>query len=210
MIVSNKEYYHFQRMNDQRTDAIYVEWKIGHSKKFNGLKENFYYSDLKNAALDLIKRYHLSNNYEVDLIEIIHKNISGEKLQKQIDFDVKKISNNDEKQKLIQFFQEIIYEQIRIKYFPNLPSRMNCIWVSKNQAESQDWENILQCPKSRMLLLCLNGIIHKTTGNLICADKNKLIKDAINNAHKYWNPNDVHKNEIEYLFEGEINIIKEI
>ncbi len=114
-----------------------------------------------------------------------------------------KAANNILKE-LALYIREEIFEEIRFKYFPELPSRKTCIWVFEKQS-AKYWNDTLK-DGFEFYKLELTGILHK-------ADQKYLHAEIISHeelkrrAFNYWTGCDGEKPiEQELLFEGIVNI----
>ncbi|MBI9037730.1 MAG: DUF2441 domain-containing protein [Bacteroidales bacterium] len=214
MKIENQTYYHFQRINEKNE-----HWKEGDIIEFNKSKENIYFSSLKKS---ISKYYNSISDQNIKIkIKSLEDTIKSE-TEKQIEnsgltYDNQLQIDSIKEQvdeirnyyyKCIQLQQELIFETKRKKINDELPSRFNCIWVTKDLTEFCQWPEILKCRRSRILELKLTGYIHMTSGIFIDTDKNREISIAISNAEKYWRGSFNQETEIEYLFEGKTEIIK--
>ncbi|MFZ5968398.1 MAG: DUF2441 domain-containing protein [Bacillota bacterium] len=105
------------------------------------------------------------------------------------------------------YIRETIFEEVRMNYFPQLPSRKTCIWVCEKESIPY-WWNIIGGQK-KIFKLQLTGVLHK-------ADQKYLINDTLPHneirahAFNYWTGADGSNSiEEELLFEGIIKIIDE-
>lgn len=204
MKIENQTYYHLQRINN-----INIEWKVGDEIFFNSKRENYYWQGLKQSVSLILKNYNITEDHFNVLDAIILDETEVNRTQYQLELILKQIHDTIDRNKIIQYCQEVIYEHIRIQKFNNLPSRNNCIWVVPTINDTDKWDDILPCNRKRNLKLVLTGIMHYTTGLLICTEKNRRIINAFRNAQEYWNPSINIVSEKEYLFEGSV-IIDEI
>ena len=205
MKITRQPYYHFQRIND-----VNINWKVGDELIFDSKKENYYYSSLKNSINEILNENDISTK-RLEKIEhiIIHETyVKG--TQKQLDDLLSLINKDLDKNKLIQYFQELIYEHVRQNKYNYLPSRQNSIWIVPNRNDLNEWEKILSSFRSRILKLNLSGEIFKTSGLLICTEKNRQITNTFKNAERYWSADTEGLEETEYLFEGIVEIVEEI
>lgn len=205
MKVTRQQYYHFQRIND-----VNIKWKAGDKIVFDSKRKNYYFSSLEESVKEILKENKISSK---KLEKIVHDIIHGTSVdvtQKQLDDILNLIKNNLDKNKLIQYFQELIYEHIRQIKYNHLPSRQNCIWIVPYRNDLTEWEKILNCIRSRILKLNLTGEIFRTSGILISTDKNRQIINTFKNAEKYWSADIDGLDEKEYLFEGTVEIGEEI
>lgn len=215
--ISDEIFLHFQRINDYNSS-----WKKGEIIEFNKLKENFYFSSLKKSINEF--QNNINRNFANELVDlesfIFSKN--QEKIEDIacIDEIQKKIYSTETQIKVINEYyksitklnQEIVFENVRKKINPELPSRFHCIWVVKELEELCSWIKILKpLPlRYRILKLKLTGNIHLTSGKLIDNEENKNIEKATENSIGYWNMKSYPTEEQEYLFEGKFEIIDEI
>jgi hypothetical protein len=104
--------------------------------------------------------------------------------------------------------RELIYEEVRNKYFPELPSRRHCAWLCDEDA-LELWKNTLgrDCDVYKV----------RATGNIHCCYAGGLDNDNINynilfkKAFMYWKGECIgNPLEKEYLFEGEIEVLQKV
>ena len=107
----------------------------------------------------------------------------------------------------ILYARETIFEEIRRKHFPSLPSRQTCIWVLPHSEEHLNyWINRLDCNSGEPYQI----LELKCTGKIFYGNENyvKTIKGGLNPlrelAMKYWSANDVDTNALntEIIFHG--------
>ncbi len=205
MEVTNQPYYHLQRINESN-----INWKIGDKIIFSSKRKNFYYSSLMTSFYDILKENDIPEIEGKKLENNILNGVLIEYSQRLLEKLLGLIRKEQDKNKVIQYFQELIYECVRKEKYNHLPSRNNCIWIVPKLEDLNEWKDILPSLRSRILKLNLKGEIHETTGLLICTDKNRQIKNAFENANKYWRPDFDITKETEYLFEGVVEIDEEI
>ena len=106
--------------------------------------------------------------------------------------------------------REYIMENVRKKYYPNLPSRYNSIWIC-DESSKDYWYTKLRDNKV-LYNVSLTGELFRTSGNFI--PDIRLPLDKIEElSHKYWDPkfeSEEDELETEYLFQGELKILKRI
>lgn len=105
--------------------------------------------------------------------------------------------------------REIVFEKIRELYYPNLPSRLKCMYVLKTTEEVEIWLNIFKRIKRKPLQIVkleLNGNIFVSNAGLILR-KNNSISDKITEAKAYCSSD---KTDFipEYLFSGIATVIE--
>ncbi len=111
----------------------------------------------------------------------------------------------------IKLNRELAFESIRNKYYPELPSRKNCIWLIPDHEDSLHfWNKILNAEKRKKVFkVIVDGNIHRASqewligGTFSLNEWNKL-------AHNYWKGINSGNVEDEVLFTGTMNILEEI
>ena len=201
-LVDNAEYYHIHRMSvfdDVWQVNNIVHCGDGHKNPFRAFYHNYaatirlpgdptQYAVLK--ALDVI----LENPGKYNL---------------NIYIDVLKKTRVALRENRI-FTRETIFEEVRAKYFPDLPSRQSCIWVATREAIPFWWEELSKGPnKCKIFKLKLTGVIHRTNEKYLVDDTISHL-DIIHNAIRYWKGEDGSGSlSDELLFKGRIEIIEE-
>jgi hypothetical protein len=109
--------------------------------------------------------------------------------------------------------RELIFEYVRKEKYPYLPSRLKCLYLSKDKYNLEEWESIFQRMDRKplqLLQLELDGTIFEGNVSYILKQNNSL-NDKLEQANKYWS-GDKEKMIPEILFVGKakvIGIIKE-
>ena len=110
----------------------------------------------------------------------------------------------------MRIIQELIFESIRKEFYPQLPSRHNCIWLTPDDKRSlQFWKNLVHGSNKRIFRVETEGIIHRAANKWLITGTIPL--NEINSlAHNYWKGNDAGGLEDEILFTGKLKIIDEL
>ena len=110
----------------------------------------------------------------------------------------------------MRIIRELTFEAIRKEFYPELPSRHNCIWLIPDDKQSLEfWKNLVHGNNKRIFRVETDGIIHRAaqkwlmTGTIPLNEINSL-------AHNYWKGNDAGGLEDEILFIGKLKIIEEL
>ena len=111
----------------------------------------------------------------------------------------------------IKLNRELAFESIRNKYYPELPSRKNCIWlIPDHEVSLHFWNKILNAEQQKKIFkVKVDGNIHRASqewligGTFSLNEWNKL-------AHNYWKGINSGNVEDEVLFTGSMNILEEI
>lgn len=103
------------------------------------------------------------------------------------------------------FVREVIFEEVRVNYFPALPSRRTCIWLIEKHAVDYWWKTLGGDTKTIFEVTA--------TGTLFRADQRHLVHDTMQHdfyrqkAFHYWTGTDgKNPREEEILFEGILQV----
>ena len=106
--------------------------------------------------------------------------------------------------------REYLLESVRQKYYPDLPSRYNSIWVCDEKSKDF-WSTQLHDDKV-LYNVSLTGNLFKSSDEFIPDYRQELF--AMEElAHRYWNPKfetEEQEKKAEYLFQGNVKILKRI
>ncbi|MBR3490365.1 MAG: DUF2441 domain-containing protein [Bacilli bacterium] len=108
------------------------------------------------------------------------------------------------------FQREVFMEIARRLVDPSLPSRKNSIWLCDANG-LRHWCNVLD-EKTDRYIVSATGEVFKSSDAFI-PDSFLNGHDMIEKSKKYWDPvftEPYHENQAEYLFQGEIKILKKI
>lgn len=110
----------------------------------------------------------------------------------------------------VTFAREVIFEEVRQQYFPNLPSRQTCLWIiPHDEVHLNYWTSKLCTTNSHYQILEL-----RCSGKIFYANETFLtpILGGFNqfreNAFKYWSGINANANSVnvECLFQGFIHV----
>ncbi len=110
----------------------------------------------------------------------------------------------------IRAIREIIVEMVRLQEYPNHPSRLSCLYATKNYDDALKWKKlfesynrrVLQIVKLRVIGNCFEG-----DGNLLPKEDGIPFAQKIEQARDYWKGN--RMNELpELLVNGNIEVIE--
>lgn len=146
-----------------------------------------------------------------------HHNGVWQRVNEKIDI-VCDIYNNPKKYKDIELehhtsvaLRELALEQVRVEKYPNYPSRMACLYVSKTLEEAEKWFDYfvsLGRPTFQIVKLQVNGnMFYGDAEN--CFDGKLSEKENLILAEKYWKNEDFNESSIiEMLVDGDIEVVK--
>ena len=146
-----------------------------------------------------------------------HHNGVWRRVNEKLDI-VSDIYNNPKKYKDIELehhtsvaLRELALEQVRVEKYPNYPSRMACLYVSKTLEEAEKWFDYfvsLGRPTFQIVKLKVNGNVFYGDAEK-CFDGKLSEKENLILAEKYWKNADFNENSIiEILVDGEIEVIE--
>lgn len=109
--------------------------------------------------------------------------------------------------------REFALEEVRIKDFPNYPSRLSCLYVSNTLEEAEFWYNIFieqGRPTFQIVKVEVDGS-YFTGDAWNCFEGTNVIKTNLQLAHNYWENKPNKKDEkpiLETLVDGKIKVIE--
>ena len=108
--------------------------------------------------------------------------------------------------------RELAMEEVRRERYPQYPSRMACLYVSRELEESRRWGEFFACigrPTYAIVELRINGRVF--LGNACnCFDGTPDKEDNLARAERYWQnlPNEDDEYIWEMLVDGDIEVIR--
>ena len=103
--------------------------------------------------------------------------------------------------------RELALESIRKEYYPEYPSRLNCLYLTDKLEDAIKWVDILKRNKKnavQILTLKVSGNIFEGDGSLM-KRLNLSYNEHLENAKMYWSNATDNKDEI--LFTGTATVI---
>ncbi len=206
-LIKEKTYYHIQR---------YPSWKKG-QVYFFGLEKNHYcnFFDIygHNFEDPITKKIFHPNIAAEYLIEYFE---TGRKDEESLDifsydipFTIRAL--RDVIWNYSRYLRELLFEEVRLDFFPNYPSRQKGIWVISNKRDIPYWIKTIGAGKeSAVFEVLLTGKIHEANHESI-----KLTTNSFNGirrqAFKYWMTEKIFDSNIgnECIFEGTV-IVKDV
>ena len=107
--------------------------------------------------------------------------------------------------------RELALEKIRVNRYPDYPSRMACLYVSKTLEEAETWFKYfvdLGRPTFQIVKLKIKGnVFYGNAEN--CFDGRLTEKENLLLAERYWENQNFNKSSIlEMLVDGDIEVVK--
>jgi hypothetical protein len=204
-IVGNKKYYHIHRSNLLEIDKTVF---IGKEKNnFNGYFDKFGH-DYKSAITgENINSYILADK----MAEFTTSKIKNPYLEKHFSYDKDETIRHlaDTLSHYLKFSREQLFEEVRLEFFSNYPSRNKCLWIIPNDKNAVNyWWNTLG-QKGKIFEINVSGKVHQASQQYLDLSTNSF--DFIREqAFKYWTATTgMNKIEDECLFEGFVNVVAE-
>lgn len=99
--------------------------------------------------------------------------------------------------------RELVWESIRIKYFPECPSRQKCLWLIKDEETVRKWLPVLGFCNGTYSIVRVRatGIIAEVDSQLL-VNGSEPLSDWYENARKYWSGEMTNNPLSEILFNG--------
>ena len=202
-IVKKKDYYHIQKFDCPH------KWDVG-KIFFIGYQNNYYANRFNKAGFI----YETETGERVQIIHSfpqIESLINKENISK---IDLNKIRDLIKVSKLfaqdtLKVHRENIFEEIRLKFFPNLPSRKRGIWLIPFNRESLDYW-LGRIPKGKNFQINATGKVHNSSERFLLFSKYTSLDYIRQAAFSYWVGVERESKEDEIIFEGFIEVIQEI
>ncbi|MFQ5998433.1 MAG: DUF2441 domain-containing protein [Candidatus Bathyarchaeia archaeon] len=107
---------------------------------------------------------------------------------------------------LVVFLRELIWEDVRSREFPHLPSRQRCIWLIPSIDGVRYWIGRMGIESNfQVLQLRVQGRIHTASESHLLGDSESL-ETAIQMARQYWLGIVEDPKTQEMIFEGRIRV----
>lgn len=107
---------------------------------------------------------------------------------------------------------EMIFEHVRLRRFPALPSRLKCIWLCDKKHVKKWLELFDKRGEKKVYKVNAFGEVHKADRSWLPVDVTPG-GEIIDMAFEYWQGNLnplVKKRQIEYLFSGKLEIVEQL
>ncbi len=109
---------------------------------------------------------------------------------------------------LVNYIRELVWEDIRKKEFPHLPSRQRCIWLIPTLEGVKYWINRMGISDEYQVLRAnVQGRIHKASESFLLTEVEPL-EEVILKARQYWLGIVEDPATEEILFEGRVKVVE--
>ena len=149
------------------------------------------------------------NSKGEDFYEILHNQYSNEGIylnKEDADVTIKYADQT------IRAIREVIVEMVRLQEYPQYPSRMSCLYATKNYKDVLKWKVLFDSYNRKVLQIVKLRVIGNSfegDGNLLPKDDGVPFSRKIEQAREYWKGN--VENELpELLIDGKIEVVEVI
>lgn len=159
-MVKERVFYHIQRHREWMPGERYFigtgpnDWMMGFNPTWFGiLSRDGKIRYLANTIVQYVLNRHAGEGDLIpDLEEFVHNPIQALHLA------------NETLSHLLRLTRELVFEQVRVEHFPELPSRMRCIWlIPHEEAALRYWWKQLPGNNRRILEVVATGKYHRTS-----------------------------------------------
>lgn len=196
--VKDKIFYHIHVLGKGYDEL----WREG-SQFIIGDKKNFfldYYDNAKigvhfveGATIPLLHLYNALDEFKPQLREQV-KNTWIPQAAKTI-------------KEMGKYIREVIFEEIRVNEFPELPSRFRCIWLAEKK-DIKMWLEKIHAGDNEIFKVSVSGKIHIANEKFLAWDTlshNELRQKA----REYWRGKELDDDSLkEILFEGDVTLVE--
>ncbi|MED0973181.1 DUF2441 domain-containing protein [Bacillus paramycoides] len=189
-----------------RENELYVYHIVTRKKMNLGQIINFDENQTNTLYHFFFEREQLNSNGE-DSIQILKNHYTDEELH--INNENAKVVMNYMDQ-TIRAVRETIVEMVRLQEFPEYPSRLSCLYASKNYEDALKWKELFDSYNREVLQIVKLRVIGSSfegDGNLLPKEDGIPFSQKIEQAREYWQGN--VRNELpELLINGKIEVME--
>ena len=111
-------------------------------------------------------------------------------------------------QHLVAYLRELIWEDVRKREFPHLPSRQRCVWLTPSQEGVKYWLGRMSVNQDfQVLRVRVQGRLHKASESYLLGDS-ESIEETIQKARQYWLGVVEEAETEEIIFEGRMRVVE--
>lgn len=106
--------------------------------------------------------------------------------------------------------REVIVEMVRLKEYPQYPSRLSCLYAANTYEDALKWKQLFDSFNRNVLQIVklkVNGNYFEGDGDLLPKEDGISFSKKIEQARKYWNGN-INNELPELLINGKIEVIE--
>lgn len=164
-------------------------------------------NDQKNTLFSFFFEREQVNSKGEDFFLILRENYSDKGLY--LDKENADVAINYTNQ-TIRAIREVIVEMVRLQDFPEYPSRMSCLYASKNYEDALKWKEVFDSYNRKVLQIVklrVNGNSFEGDGKLLPKEDGIPFSQKIDQAREYWEG--IGNKELsELLIDGHIEVVE--
>ncbi|MEK3766165.1 MULTISPECIES: DUF2441 domain-containing protein [unclassified Solibacillus] len=106
--------------------------------------------------------------------------------------------------------REVIVEMVRLKEYPQYPSRLSCLYAAKTYEDALKWKQLFDSFNRNVLQIVklkVNGNYFEGDGDLLPKEDGISFSKKMEQARNYWNGN-INNELPELLINGKIEVIE--
>ena len=203
MKVKDKVMYHYHKL------GLYDDiWQVG-----NKIMVDSNFNSFCGSIVDKFTTAVKCENGIFSLEKIIDKYLNDISIE---NVDLKTITNLLKASSAIitkadMYNRELMLEKYRKENNPNLPSRLNSIWLADKESLYFWKEQVREYRKIVLFRVSITGNLFKSSDSFIPNDE-LTTKEMYNVSSKYWNPvfNEDDLCKAEYLIQGKVKVLEKI
>ena len=164
-------------------------------------------NDQKNTLFSFFFEREQVNSKGEDFFQILREHYSDKGLN--LDKENADVAINYTNQ-TIRAIREVIVEMVRLQDFPEYPSRMSCLYASKNHEDALKWKEVFDSYNRKVLQIVklrVNGNSFEGDGKLLPKEDGIPFSQKIDQAREYWEGNG-NKELSELLIDGHIEVVE--
>lgn len=198
------EFFHINHTTDY---SRFQAMTVGGTYKTSVQEFNPYYENALNCA----KKFNLSESDSLPILDFFKRLSYGrlDHFDQLKDYKAVARYAHEFLSAYIKVVREMHFENVRTKKFPELPSRLHCIWLTESVEDARYWVNRLSDRVNcRIFRVEVNGRMHKANeGHL--SQEAEPYECTLRRANEYWSGVTSNgRNEI--LFEGGLRVLEHV
>lgn len=192
----NNDYYHINRDVPWASKPLLV---VGDVIDIGG-ESNPYFKYFEEQR----KLYHVTNSSDGSILDVPGvKYLSAVKNGEITSSNLPAIAH-EMATHFVTYIRELIWEDVRKKEFPHLPSRQRCIWLIPNIEGVRYWVRRLES-EDQVVRVKTQGRLHKASESFLLGDSEPM-NLTIQKARQYWLGVVEQVGTEEIIFEGRITV----
>lgn len=179
---------------------------ITRKKMYIGQQINFD-NNQKNQLYHFFFEREQLNKEEQDFVQIVYGNVEDNEMKLNKEDTKVALNYVDQTTRAIR---ESITEMVRLENYPEYPSRLSCLYATKNYEEALKWKRLFESFNRQVLQLVklkVKGSCFEGDGNLLPKEDGLSFSKKIEQANIYWQGSEACELP-ELLVNGKIEVIE--